>query len=147
MSMTPEWVKRRTEMILGAEDMTPAQMVAMLDKDGLLLPCASAAPGGLPITIQRTGAGVRLGLDALVRALLGVLAAESAEDPEGVAIELAEINDAAGPERDELLQDLVDRLGGATITLGATAARKHAEQVTLAAGPVFPTQQDRRDAA
>lgn len=143
MSMTPQWVKRRTEMILSAADGTPAELVKQLDAAGLLLPCATTIPGGLPITVRTTGLGVQLGADALVRALLAALAAESVEDPEGVAVELAEVDGASGPERDELLQGLVERLGGATLSLGATAARGLAERLKLAAGPVFPAQRDR----
>jgi hypothetical protein len=145
--MTPQWVKCRAEMMLAGASGTPAEMVELLDEAGLLLPCASTVPGGLPVTIRPTGLGVQLGVHALVAALLAALAAESAADPEGVAEELAEIDGAAGPERDELLQGLVERLGGAMLSLGATAARDLSERVRVAAGPVFPAQQRRRDAA
>ncbi|GAB2696887.1 hypothetical protein [Kitasatospora kifunensis] len=143
MSTTPEWVKRRAEMLLGSAANTPAEMVRLLDDAGLLLPAASMVPAPYPITVRQTGLGVEISMLTLVSALITALAAESTEDPEGLADELAEIDAASGPERDELLQALVDRLGGATQSLGATAARDLAERLLAAVGPVLPAQQDR----
>ncbi|WP_327066768.1 hypothetical protein [Kitasatospora sp. NBC_01302] len=140
---TPEWVKRRAEMLLGSAAGTSAEMVELLDEAGLLLPAASVVPAPYPITVRRTGLGVEVSTLALFSALIAALAAESAEDSEGLAGELAEIDAASGPERDELLRTLVDRLGGATQSLGATAARGLAERLLTAVGPVLPNQQDR----
>jgi hypothetical protein len=146
MSTTPQWVRQRAEMILGSADVAPAEMVELLDQAGLLLPVASVVPTSYSIAVRRTGLGAELGVHALVAALLAALAAESVEDREGLADELAEIDAAAGLERDELLRVLVDRLGGASQSLGATAARDLAGRLLAAAGPVLPVQQDRRAA-
>lgn len=144
--MTPQWVRQRAEMLLGNTSSTPAELVEQLDQAGLLLPAASVVPAAFPIAVRRTGTGAEVSIHALVAALIGALAAESVEDRESVADELVEIDAAAGPERDELLRSLIDRLGGATQSLGATAARDLAERLLLAVGPAFPHQQDRRAA-
>jgi hypothetical protein len=146
MGTTPQWVRQRAEMILGSTDVSPAEMVELLDQAGLLLPVASVVPASYPIAVRRTGLGAELGVHALVTELIAALAAESVADREELADEFAEIDAAAGPEKDELLRVLVDRLGGAQQSLGATAARDLAGRLLAAAGPVFPVQQDRRAA-
>ena len=148
MADTPNPILRRTAMLLG-DILTPeqsAEVLARLDDNRLLVRPADRIPAPHPVFVRRTGIGAELGLDSLFAALLGGLASEFAEDPAGVGAELAAVAAASGPERDALLETLLDRLGGATVGLGATAARTLADRLNSAAGPALPQQQNRRAA-
>lgn len=103
-------------------------------------------PGAYPLSIQRTGVGVRIDAYRLVWELLAELAGQYAEDPEGVGEQLEAIAASSGPERDALLETLTDDIGGSDCTFGASAARQMAERLMLLAGPSIPSQQDRRAA-
>lgn len=103
-------------------------------------------PAPYPIGVRRTGLGAEINVEPLVRALLIELAQDSPDED----AEMAAIRDASGPCRDRLVEDLIDRLGGATIRVGATDAHRLAETIVAAAGPrvlQFPTQRTNRRAA
>jgi hypothetical protein len=141
----PNPISRRAVLLLVDELGYPTAhtTVAELDAAGMLARPADRIPAPHPVFVRRTGLGAELSLDSLVAALIGGLAAEFAEDPAGVGEELTDIAGASGPERDALLETLIDRLGGATVGLGATAARTLADRLNAAAGPAFPHQQNR----
>jgi hypothetical protein len=108
---------------------------------------AHRIPAPYPIHVRRTGIGAEVAVDSLAAALLLGLMTEVAEDPTGLADEAAYLVQTNGPERDRLMEDLIYRLGGATVRLGATDARRLADRLNTAAGPiVLPRQQDRRAA-
>jgi hypothetical protein len=148
MADTPNPVIRRARILLAAQLGYDAagDVAGLLDEAQLLARPADRIPAPHPVFVRRTGLGAELGLDSLFAALLGGLATEFAEDPAGVGEELAAIAAASGPERDALLETLLDRLGGATVGLGATAARTLADRLNSAAGPALPHQQNRRAA-
>jgi len=117
----------------------------LLDRLALRLQPAECIPGAYPVFVRRTGLGAELRVDSLAEALLGALMEEVAEDPTGVADEAQYLVQTNGPERDRLMEDLVKRLGGASIRLGATDARRLADGLNTAAGPLafVPRQQGR----
>jgi hypothetical protein len=104
-------------------------------------------PAPYPVFVRRTGLGAEISVDRLVSALIGALMEEVAEDPEGLVAEAQYLVQVDGGERDRLLEDLIRRLGGASIGLGATAARVLADRLNTAAGPIPFPRQHRRDAA
>ncbi len=144
----PNPISRRAVLLLVDELGYPTahKAVAELDAAGMLARPADRIAAPHPVFVRRTGLGAELGLNSLFAALFGGLAAEFAEDPAGVGAELAAVAAASGPERDALLETLMDRLGGATVGLGATAARTLADRLNSAAGPALPQQQNRRAA-
>jgi hypothetical protein len=96
-------------------------------------------PGPYPMTVRRTALGAEVDVERLFKALLIELAKDSPDEDE----ELSAIRDASGPCLDRLLEDLIERLGGATVRLGVTGAHRFAEAVVAAAGPRilrFPQQ-------
>ena len=115
-------------------------VVALLDCEGFLAQAASRINAAFPVWVRRRPVGVELDVTPLVSALLVALAAEAAEDPEGVGQELAGLYAADGPERDELVEKLLERLGGATMQLASQGARELAERLLVAAGPRIPRQ-------
>ncbi|MFE2911300.1 hypothetical protein [Kitasatospora indigofera] len=142
-------VVRRARIALLAEvpHAVAARVAEVLDRAGLLARPAARDNGPHPVTVRRTGLGVELGLDSLVGALFAGLLADVAEDPEGMAADAQELLDADGPERDALMDALIERHGGAGIRVGTTDAHLLAERIVTAAGPVpFPKQNNRRAA-
>lgn len=102
---------------------------------------AERVPAPFPVSVRRRGLSVELVNDGLVEALLLALMEEVAEDSEGVAVEAQYLLSAKGGERDCLMEKLVDRLGGSENYLPAPAARRLAERLLAAAGPIpFPRQ-------
>lgn len=126
--------------------MMKARTVAadLLDKLVLRLRPAEKIPGPYPVFVRKTAMGAEVTVDSLAKVLLASLMAEMAEDPEGVAEEARYLAGAKGAERDRLLEDLVDRAGGAKIPFDGIAARRLADRLNTAAGPVpfIPRQQD-----
>lgn len=145
MTDTPNPVARRAELMLRdlLDPATAATVIARLDEARCLARPADRITAPHPVFVRRTGLGAELSMDSLVGTLLAGLAAESVEDPDGVAAELAAIAAASGPERDALLEELLERLGGASVRLASRDARHLAERLLAAAGPAFPNQQDR----
>ncbi|WP_153463252.1 hypothetical protein [Streptomyces kaniharaensis] len=135
-------VARRATTLLARTYGVPLarSVVAVLDGEGLLARAADRINGAFPVWVRRRPVGVELDVTPLVSALVVSLAAEAAEDPEGVGQELADLYGASGPERDELVQKLVDRLGGANMLLTAADARHLADRLLVAAGGHVPQQ-------
>lgn len=104
-----------------------------LEEAGLLARPAERIPAGHPVTVRRVSLGAELDFHSLVRALLGAVADE-APDEDAV---LAEIRDADGGARDDLLDELIERHGEATIRLSATDAHRLADAIKAAAGPIL----------
>jgi len=119
------------------------QAAELLDREGLLATPVERVGAPYAISIRRTGIGIELDHYDLVGALLAQLAGDFAEDPDGVGSDLLELAASSGGERDALLDKLLDRLGGATQRMGSTAARRLADRIIAAAGPVIPNQQRR----
>ncbi|MFD0405509.1 hypothetical protein [Kitasatospora sp. NPDC127116] len=115
-------------------------VAALLNGEGLLAQAADRINAAFPVWVRRRPVGVELDVTPLVSALLVSLAAEAAEDPGGVGQELANLYAASGPERDELVQKLLERLGGANMLLASTDARHLAERLLIAAGGHVPQQ-------
>jgi hypothetical protein len=140
-------VVRRATRLLAKRYGAPLarNITSMLDGEGLLARAADRVNAAFPVWVRRRPVGVELDVTPLVSALLVSLAAEAAEDVEGVGQELADLYAASGPERDELVQGLVDRLGGANMLLASADAKKLAERLLVAAGGHVPHQ--RREAA
>jgi hypothetical protein len=120
------------------------QAAELLDRDGLLATPVERVGAPFAISIRRTGIGVELDHYDLVGALLVGLAKDFAEDPDGVGWQLQELAASSDGERDALLDQLLDRLGGATQRMGSTAAHRLADRIIAAAGSAIPNQQDRR---
>ncbi len=123
----------------GLRGRAATKAAAALHDAGMLAWPATVEPSGLPygLTVRSTPVGVEIDAYLVIRALIRQLADESVEDPEGVAEELAAIDGAQGPELDALLDDLIERLGGAEIRYPASLARELAERIGRAAGPVL----------
>jgi hypothetical protein len=127
----------------------------LLDRVLLAVQPADRIPGSHPVYVRRTGLGCELAVDSLVEAVVLELMTEIAEDPKGVADEAAYLLATDGPERDVLMEKLVDRLGGATLRLGETAVQRLRDRLTdigsttpapLPAPIPFPKQSNRRAA-
>lgn len=135
--------------VAATTDGTPDAIVQALAAEGMLAWPAEADPSGLPLGLEIRAVGMGVELDAyrLFRVLITALAAESAEDPDGVVEELAVIDGAKGPARDALLDELIERLGGSEVRYPtAQAVHRLIERLAQAAGPALPRQQDRRAA-
>lgn len=104
-----------------------------LEEAGLLARPVERIPSGHPVTVRRTGLGVELDFHSLVACMLVELAADASDDD----VELAEIRDSDGAARDLLVEKLIDRLGGATLRLGATDSHRLADSIKTAAGPAL----------
>ncbi|MGW2371773.1 hypothetical protein [Kitasatospora sp. NPDC001683] len=115
-------------------------VAALLDREGLLSHAAARINAAFPVWVRRRQIGVELDVTSLASALFVSLAAEAAEDPEGVGQELADLYAASGPERDDLLQKLLDRLGGANMLLASVDAEDLAAQLLVATGNHIPRQ-------
>src|SRR4249919_1657787 len=111
-------VARRAAMLLANTTGSPEEIAAALDAAGLLAAPAVQVPGPYPVYIRTTGLGASIDVHPLVAALMRALAAESVEDPEGVAADLAAIDGASGGGQDALLYELLDRLGGTEMRYG-----------------------------
>jgi hypothetical protein len=105
--------------------------VNRLEAAGMLARPSERIPAGHPVTVRRTGLGIELDFHSLIAAMLVDLAQDASDDD----VELAEIRDADGGARDRLVEQLVDRLGGATLRIGATDAHRLADAIKTAAGP------------
>nr|BEK68797.1 hypothetical protein KPHV_60240 [Kitasatospora purpeofusca] len=122
-------------------------VVELLDAEHMLAAPPARVGGPFPVSVQRTGIGsARLDVSPLVAALIGVLVEMVAEDPDGMVYELSELHEASGPERDALMERLIDRLGGADMSLPGQSARRLAQALLAAVGPGFPHQRDGRAA-
>lgn len=106
-------------------------------------------PDAFRIYVRRTPLGAELDVSDLVETLVRQLAENFADDPEGVGDELARIAglgaaavnerhlDGAGyaeHERDSLVEQLVDDMGGARMRLVGPAALRAAELITAYCG-------------
>ncbi|GAA2112614.1 hypothetical protein GCM10009759_55540 [Kitasatospora saccharophila] len=149
MKHQPLLAARAAKLIQGAgiRRLRSRRAAAALADAGLLAWPAEADPSGLSLGLEIRAVGMGVELDAyrLFRVLVGALAAESVEDPEGVAAELAVIDGAKGPEWEAVLDVLIERLGGAEVRYPtARSVHRLIERLAQAAGPVLPAQQDRR---
>ena len=132
--------------VAATTDGTPDAIVQALAAEGMLAWPAEADPSGLPLGLEVRAVGMGVELDAyrLFRVLVRALAAESVEDPDGVAEELAVIDGAQGPAQEALLDELIERLGGAEVRYPtARSVHRLIERLARAAGPVLPAQQRR----
>jgi hypothetical protein len=102
----------------------------LLDRALLVVQPADRIPAPHAVYVRRTGLGAELGVDSLVEAVVGALMAEVAEDAEGVAAEAEYLMSTDGPERDQLMERLVDRLGGGSIRLGGAAVQRLRDRLT-----------------
>ncbi len=132
---------RRARILLGR----------LLNRALLAVQPADLIPGLHPVYVRRTGLGCELAVDSLVEEAVVALMAEVAEDPEGVADEATYLLATDGPERDALLEALVERLGGGTLRLGGAAVKRLSDQLTTVASvtplPIrFPRQPNRKAA-
>ncbi|WP_073815001.1 hypothetical protein [Kitasatospora sp. CB01950] len=127
----------------GIRPRAAAKAATALHDAGMLAWPATIDPSGLPygLTVRSTAAGAEVDAYLVVRALVKALASECVEDPEGVAEELAVIDGARGPELDALLDELIERLGGAEIRYPASTARELAARIERAAGPMLVPMQ------
>ncbi|WP_441251153.1 hypothetical protein [Kitasatospora sp. McL0602] len=139
-------VARRATILITSHlgEHTAAAVVEALDRAGMLARPTERVGGPYPISLRRTGLGVELDHHSLMSALLIQYVTSLAEDPSGVLAEAEAITAASGPERDALIETLLDSLGGTTQALGATAAKRLAERITALAGPVFPEHTKRQ---
>lgn len=112
--------------------------------------------------VRRTPTGVELDVSAFVEALLVQLATDFAEDPQQMADELEELaaadssssfqtshgNDDAPSvhERDAMVQDLLDRLGGGKLPVYGDQVGRLAQSLVAASTPV-PVPQQREGGA
>ncbi|MEU8920029.1 hypothetical protein AB0D10_03700 [Kitasatospora sp. NPDC048545] len=115
-------------------------VTALLDREGLLARAADRINAAFPVWVRRRQLGVELDVTPLVSALIVSLAAEASEDSEGVGQELADLYAVSGPERDELVQILLDRLGGANMLLSNVGAEDLAAKLLIATGSHVPQQ-------
>lgn len=106
-------------------------------------------PDAFRIYVRRTPLGAELDVSDLVETLVRQLADNYADDPEGIGDELARIAelgaaavnerylDGAGyaeHERDSLVEQLVDDMGGARMRLVGPSALRAAELITAYCG-------------
>ncbi|MFF0409164.1 hypothetical protein ACFYUY_01845 [Kitasatospora sp. NPDC004745] len=135
-------VARRTARLLAERYGSPLarNVTALLDGEGLLAQAANRINAAFPVWVRRRSIGVELDVTSLVSALVLSLAAEAAEDPEGIGQELADLYAASGPERDERVLRLLERLGGANMLLATADTRDLADRLHAAAGPHIPQQ-------
>lgn len=118
-----------------------AAVAYWLDRAAVRLSPAERVSAPYVVSVRRRGSSVELVNDGLVEALVLALLEEVAEDPEGVGAEAQYLLSAKGGERDRLLEQLVERLGGSENVLPAPTARRLAERLLTAAGPIpFPRQ-------
>lgn len=101
---------------------------------------AERITGAYPLWVRPTGLGVAIDAHPLVSALVRALAAEVAEDPDGVIAELVTIAEASGPEQDAMVEQLLTRLGGTDARYAAADARRLAEVLLSLVGPAVPQQ-------
>lgn len=149
MKHQPLLMKQATALIrkAGVRSLRSRRAAQALADAGLLAWPAEADTARLPygLSVRATPMGVEVDAHLVVKALLAELAAESVADPEGVAAELADIDSARGPERDALLDEVIERLGGAEVRYPTRQlAHRLIERLVRAAGPAVPAQQDRR---
>jgi hypothetical protein len=142
MADFPNPVSRRAARLLAQAYGVPMArtVVALLDGEGLLARAADRINAAFPVWVRRRPIGVELDVTPLVSALMVSLASEAHGDPEGVGQELAELYAASGPERDELVQGLLDRLGGANMLLASADAKDLAKRLLAAARGHIPQQ-------
>ncbi|MEV7770462.1 hypothetical protein [Kitasatospora sp. NPDC086791] len=117
-------------------------VTALLDREGLLARAGARINAAFPVWVRRRELGVELDVTRLVSALLVSLASEASGDPEGVGQELADLYVAPELERDERVQALLDRLGGATMLLSCGAAEDLAARLLAAMGSHVPQQRE-----
>jgi hypothetical protein len=133
-------VARRAAILIANTAGTPEEIAAALDAAGMLRRPAERINGAYPLWVRPTGLGVAIDVHPLVSALVRGLAAEVAEDPDGVVAELATIAEAAGPEQDAMVEQLLTRLGGTDSRYAAADARRLAEVLLSIVGPGLPQQ-------
>lgn len=148
MKHQPLLVKRVARLIAGTgtRQKRAARAAQDLADAGMLAWPAEADVNRLPygLSVRATAMGVEVDAHLVVKALLSELATESVADPEGVAAELADIDAATGPERDALLDTVIERLGGAEVRYPTRQlAHRLVERLVRAAGPVVPAQRER----
>ncbi|MDH6709799.1 polyhydroxyalkanoate synthesis regulator phasin [Kitasatospora sp. MAA19] len=139
-------VARRAAILIANTTGTPEEIATALDAAGMLQRPAERINGAYPLWVRPTALGVAIDAHPLVSALVRGLAAEVAEDGDEVVAELVTIAEASGPERDAMVEQLLERLGGTDARYAARDARHMAEVLLQAVGPVLPQQQDRRAA-
>ncbi|ABD94176.1 unknown [Streptomyces phage mu1/6] len=137
-------VARRAAILIANTTGSPEEIAAALDAAGMLQRPAERINGPYPLWVRPTGLGIAVDAHPLVSALMRGLAAEMAEDPEGVTAELIEIAEASGPEQDSMVEQLLDRLGGTDARYAAADARRLVEALLSILGPAIPDQQNRR---
>lgn len=117
----------------------------------------TASAGPFRVAVGRAGCGLTLDVGHFVGALVRELADQAREDPDGVVADLVAIADAdsharavrsrgvegyAEHERDHLVAQLVDRIGGPELPLATAEAHQLADQLREQAGrrlePVEP---------
>lgn len=133
-------VARRAAILITNTSGTPQEIAAALDAAGMLQRPAERINGAYPLWVRPTGLGVAIDAHPLVSALVRGLAAEVAEDPDGVVAELAVIAEASGPEQDAMIEQLLERLGGTDARYAAADARRLAELLLSIVGPGLPQQ-------
>lgn len=138
--MSPNPVARRAAILIGNTAGTPQEIAAALDAAGMLRRPAERITGAYPLWVRPTGLGVAIDAHPLVSALVRALAAEVAEDPDGVIAELVTIAEASGPEQDAMVEQLLTRLGGTDARYAAADARRLAEVLLSLVGPAVPQQ-------
>ncbi|MGW1174589.1 hypothetical protein ACWD4P_12815 [Kitasatospora sp. NPDC002543] len=143
MSTPSNPVVRRAAILIGNTSGTPEEIASALDAAGVLRRPAEQITGAYPLWVRPTGLGVAIDAHPLVSALIRALAAEVVEDPDGVVAELKTIAEAAGPEQDAMVEQLLTRLGGTDARYATADARRLAEVLLSMVGPALPQQQRR----
>ncbi|WP_369183298.1 hypothetical protein [Streptomyces sp. Y1] len=133
-------VARRAAILIANTAGTPEEIAVALDAAGLLQRPAERITGAYPLWVRPTALGVAIDAHPLVSALVRGLAAEMAEASAIVTAELVTIAEASGPEQDALVERLLERLGGTDARYAAADARRLAEVLLHAVGPVLPQQ-------
>jgi hypothetical protein len=135
-------VARRAARLLAKTYGAPLarNIATLLNREGLLAEVGTRINAAFPVWVRRRPVGVELDVTPLASALILSLAAEAAEEPENIGQELADLYAASGPERDELVQGLLDRLGGANTLLSNVGAEDLASKLLIATGSHVPQQ-------
>ena len=137
----------KSELVTAGFNLVDAETAvqALAEADMLVWP-AEADKSRLPygLTVRPTAMGVEVDAYLVVRALFKALASESVEDPDGIVEELAVIDGASGPGLDAVLDELIERLGGAEVRYPTKkATHRLIDMLVRAAGPALPAQRER----
>ncbi|MGW4648104.1 hypothetical protein [Kitasatospora sp. NPDC004289] len=128
-------VVRRATALIANTPGGPAEIAAALAARGELATPVHQVAGPYPLGVRANVTTAVLDPHTLIAALFRGLAREFVEDPDGVGEELTALAEASGPAADELMEELLLRLGGTEMVFPASAVRVLAERMLAAVGP------------